>query len=180
MMIAHLPAGYLYGYLCYKYGGQNHLGKKGIYGACCLGAIFPDLDMFYFYLLDNRQTHHHEYWTHLPCVWLVAGIIVFICRFIFSDNKKTILGVLFIGGGFIHLMLDSLVGDVWWLYPFIDKPYALFTVPARYSPWWLNFILHWSFLAEVLILFCSLALFAKKSKYCLTDDYIHCDKRGWN
>ena len=41
---------------------------------------------------------------------------------------------------------------VWWFAPFIDKPFALASVPAVYHPWWLNFILHWSFMLEVAIL----------------------------
>ena len=33
------------------------------------GAIFPDLDLIRFYLFDNHQRHHHDYWTHIPMVW---------------------------------------------------------------------------------------------------------------
>jgi len=50
-----------------------------------------------------------------------------------------------------HLLLDTIVGDIWWFAPFIDKPFAFFTVPALYKPWWLNFLLHWSFALELAV-----------------------------
>jgi hypothetical protein len=34
----------------------------------------------------------------------------------------------------LHLVLDSIVGDIWWLAPFVDRRYSLFTVPAVYGP----------------------------------------------
>lgn len=51
----------------------------------------------------------------------------------------------------LHLLLDTFVGDIWWGAPFYDQPLALFSVPARFSPWWLNFVLHWSFAVELAI-----------------------------
>lgn len=34
---------------------------KAVVVAGVLGAVAPDLDMFYFHLVDQRQTHHHKY-----------------------------------------------------------------------------------------------------------------------
>ena len=64
----------------------------------------------------------------------------------------TFLALIFSVGGLLHMLLDSVVGDIWWLAPIVDQPYALFTVPARFQPWWLNFVLHWSFVIELLII----------------------------
>lgn len=36
-----------------------------------IGAIFPDFDLIRFYLFDNHQRHHHDYWTHIPGIWLL-------------------------------------------------------------------------------------------------------------
>lgn len=52
----------------------------------------------------------------------------------------------------VHLMLDTIVGEIWWLAPFVDKPYSLFHVPTRFKPWWLSFILHWSMLLEIAVI----------------------------
>jgi len=64
----------------------------------------------------------------------------------------------------LHLLLDTFVGFVWWLYPFIDKPYYLFLVPNNYSHWIINFVLHWSFLAELLIVSAAIYMYTKKAE----------------
>ena len=125
-----------------------------------LGSIAPDLDMIYFYLFDHRQHHHHIYWTHIPFYWMIVlGISFLYIRFV---NAKY-LPILFVFATNIvfHLFADTIVGDIWWLLPFVDKPYAAFTVPALYKPWWLNFILHWSFLIEIILTFTALYVFTR-------------------
>jgi inner membrane protein len=49
------------------------------------------------------------------------------------------------------MVLDSIVGDIAWLAPFSDERFALFEVPAIFKPWWLNFVLHWSFALELVL-----------------------------
>ena len=56
----------------------------------------------------------------------------------------------------LHILLDSLVGDIMWLWPVSRDLYALFTVPARYSHWLISFVLHWSFAVELMI--CAVAV----------------------
>jgi hypothetical protein len=63
----------------------------------------------------------------------------------------------------LHLVLDSFVGDIWWFAPFIDRPYAMFTVPAIYTPWWLNFFLHWTFAVELGICVWALLIYRQRS-----------------
>ncbi|GHT96641.1 hypothetical protein AGMMS49545_22150 [Betaproteobacteria bacterium] len=74
----------------------------------------------------------------------------------------TFAALLFCSAALVHIILDTLVGDIWWLAPFYDKPYALFTVPARFFPWWLNFFLHWSFVAELLIWMWAIRLYRRR------------------
>ena len=52
-------------------------------------------------------------------------------------------------GGFTHMVLDSVVGDIAWLAPFSHEYFSLSHVEAIFEPWWLNFILHWSFALEL-------------------------------
>ena len=47
------------------------------------------------------------------------------------------------------MVLDSVVGDIGWLKPWHNGLYAMFEVSNRYSPWQLNFIIHWSFAMEL-------------------------------
>lgn len=151
MFIGHLPTGYVTAKLLFKHFADTGVTAKLFFWAGALGAIAPDLDLVYFYLVDNRQNHHHTYWPHFPILWLVL-LVSSSVLFKFARKKSgAALALIFSINGFLHMLLDSIVGDIWWLAPFIDLPYALFTVEAAYKPWWLNFILHWSFALEMLI-----------------------------
>lgn len=146
MFLAHLPAGYLIGRILLreKRGG-------GILTAAMTGAVFPDLDLLYLYLLDATPQHHHTYWTHLPVAWLGIGLITAIASR--HRNRSFRLALLaFMLGWFSHLLLDSFVGHIWWLYPLSGKSFSLTEVESRFQHWWMNFILHWTMLLEVLII----------------------------
>lgn len=123
--------------------------EKLLVGAGMAGAIAPDVDMLYFYLVDQRQHHHHTYFTHFPVVWLTLLLLSLLWMGMSRRKTGPTLATVFALNGFIHLLLDSIVGDIWWLAPAVDRSFALFTVPALYQPWWLNFLLHWSFALEI-------------------------------
>lgn len=146
MFLAHLPAGYLIGRAVMK---ENRGGW--ILAAAMAGAVFPDLDLLYLYFLDATPQHHHTYWTHLPIAWLGIGLIAAIA----SRHRSRVfrLGLLaFMLGWFSHLLLDTLVGHIWWLYPLSNQSLSLAEVENRFQPWWMNFFLHWTTLLEVLII----------------------------
>ncbi|HUE94117.1 metal-dependent hydrolase [Pseudomonas sp.] len=151
MFIGHLPAGYITAKLLLKKFANTGITTRFFILAAVLGAIAPDFDMFYFYLLDNRQNHHHTYWPHYPALWLTMLAASSVWFKLASKKSYAALALIFSISGFIHMLLDSIVGDIWWFAPLIDQPYALFTVEAVYKPWWLNFILHWSFALEILM-----------------------------
>jgi inner membrane protein len=162
MFIGHLPARYVAAKLLLKQFADAGVATKLFVLVGVLGAIAPDFDMFYFYLIDNRQNHHHTYWPHSPALWL-AILVTSSIWFKFAHKKSgAALALIFSINGFIHMLLDSIVGDIWWLAPVIDQPYALFTVEAVYKPWWLNFILHWSFALEILVFFWAIYLWRSK------------------
>lgn len=156
MFIAHAPSGYLLAVTLIERVRNGRDYSSALMLAAVFGALAPDLDMIYFYLVDQRQTHHHKYFSHWPIVWLALGTAsaLWACRS--AGSIRALSAAAFALGGLVHLVLDSLVGDIWWLAPVIDKPYALFTVAAVFKPWWLNFVLHWSFAAELAICFWAL------------------------
>ena len=158
MFIAHLPSGYLLAQ------GFRKTKQRGIVLAAMVGSIFPDMDMLYFYLIDNRQHHHHSYWTHFPSIYLFLLLIVGIWWSIKKGSTAACLSFVFLLGCILHLVLDSLVGDIPWLAPFSMKFYALATVEAVHKPWWLNFLLHWSFAAEVIIIVAAVIVFIKRRR----------------
>jgi hypothetical protein len=151
MFIAHLPSGYLLSSLLLKRTRLLSISTRTIMLAGIIGAVAPDFDMLYFYLVDNRQTHHHRYFAHWPILWFGLTLLCLLWRRFAPASERAIAVLVFSLGGMLHLLLDTFVGDIWWLAPFVDQPFALFSVPAVFKPWWLNFILHWSFAVELAI-----------------------------
>ena len=163
MIIAHLPAGYISAKLLLKYFAGAGVSVQTFIFFGILGAVFPDFDMFYFYLIDNRQHHHHTYWPHYPMLWLVLLAIASLWFRFSKERINALLLLIFSIGGFVHMLLDAIVGDVWWFAPLVDKSFVLFAVPAIYETWWLNFIFHWSFVLEIAIFIWFIVLLRKKS-----------------
>ncbi len=152
MIVAHLPAGYIAAKLLYPRFATRSVAFKRFLLAALLGAVTPDFDMVYFHLFDHRQHHHHSYWPHFPIVWVTLLLAALAWFYGARDKGSAVLAVIFAVNGFIHLILDTVVGNIWWFAPFIDKPFAFFTVPARFDTWWLSFMLHWSFALELAII----------------------------
>ncbi|WP_378951805.1 metal-dependent hydrolase [Mesorhizobium sp. ANAO-SY3R2] len=146
MLIAHLPAGFILGTLARR----SRSGARALIAAALLGSVVPDFDMFYFYLVDGRQTHHHFYLTHWPLFWLALGFVVLSLVGWLLPRLTVATGV-FLVGVLSHMVLDSIAAPMQWLMPFSDLPVELVTVPARYSHWILSFILHWTFALEIAI-----------------------------
>ena len=152
MFFAHLPAGYISSKLL--------LPRFAIHGAAAnrfllcgmVGAIAPDLDMIYFYLFDHRQHQHHSYWPHFPVIWVSLLIASSIWFYTGREKQRASLAIIFALNGLIHMCLDTIVGGIWWLAPFVDESYRFFNPPALHKPWWLNFMFHWSFALELAII----------------------------
>lgn len=149
MFIAHVPAGYLLSAVCRRKVAEK--SRRLVLWGILAGSVIPDLDMIYFWIMQERAIHHHLYLPHLPSVWV--GVLA-IGSLLALITKKRIWwqGALwmFVGAMF-HLMLDTLVGGIAWLHPFDRTLFHLVDVPATQSWWVMSIILHWTFLAEVLI-----------------------------
>ncbi|RLK08103.1 metal-dependent hydrolase [Ruegeria conchae] len=151
MFIGHLPGAYL----VFRTAAPN-LGKLA-FTAAMLGAVAPDIDMLWFYLVDDRGHHHHSYLTHRPVIWagiLLAGIMIRI----WASRTGTIL-TFFGAGGLVHMLLDSITGEVAWFWPFSDATHPLVIVLATHLHWILSFLNHWTFKVEILITVIALIVF---------------------
>ena len=157
MFIAHLPAGYI----CTKKLQKVSKTKKYLWIGL-FASILPDLDIFYFYFIDLRKHLHHSYWIHRPFYWLLIACIVFITLFLLKRKGLCKASIIFFANIFLHLFLDTVVGQVEWLYPFSDKSHYLFYVPSVYNFWVYNFIFHWTFLFEIGIIMGSIYLLLKE------------------
>lgn len=162
MFIAHAPAGYIMATSLVKRAKNVSASAIAVIAVGVFGAIAPDVDILYFYLIDNRQTHHHKYITHLPIFWLAMLVISIVWLYLYKNKKSPFLILTFSLGGLLHVILDSLTGGIRWFAPFIDKSYPLVVIPAAFKPWWLSFILHWTFVIELSI--CILALFIYRQR----------------
>ena len=164
MIIAHLPAGYIVSKLLVRRFEIFNISETTFLWVGVIGAFFPDFDMLYFHLVDHRQHHHHTYITHYPILWLMLLTGSALWLHYAKTKTRAAYATIFSLNGFIHMFLDTIVGDIWWLAPWVDKPFAFFTVPALYKPWWLNFILHWSFALELVILAYAIYLWRKSTR----------------
>ncbi len=165
MFIAHIPSGYVLSSILIERVRNLPAAPAAVITSGMVGALAPDFDMAYFYLVDHHQTHHHKYFTHWPIVWLILLGASAVWLRLSQGSKAPFLWLVFCSGCMLHLVLDSLVGDIWWLAPFNDRPFAMFAVPAVFDPWWLNFILHWSFAVELAICIWALLVYRRRLSY---------------
>ena len=150
MFIAHLPAAYL--------ASRPILGRLRLEGdrrllAWGLAAgVLPDLDLLWFYLVDQRRQVHHAYLPHLPAAWLALfgswALVMFAVRARRRAWAALVLVAVNVG---LHLVLDTVAGGIRWLWPLSQHEFVLVEVAPRYQPWYLNFLLHWSVLVELVL-----------------------------
>ena len=146
MFIAHLPAGYLLtkGLFRQKIQHSNALFWTGLFF-----SIAPDLDLFWFYLVSNRQAPHHQYITHWPLFWtaLACGVW-FLAKLFRKPGWRPYLFIAY-ANVLLHLILDSIAAEIYWLAPLSRVYVNLAHVPAVYTWWGWNFFLHWTFALEL-------------------------------
>ena len=164
MLIAHLPASYLLTRKMLQLPGLSfdHHFQQPLMRVGLVAGLLPDLDLLYFFLIDHRQHLHHDYWTHLPLFW--TGLFVAaVATCAMTHNRRLFnLSLIVYANLMLHLLLDTVVGKIKWGWPLSDHAFYLFDVPARFTPWLLNFILHWTFGLELVLV--ALALWIYKGE----------------
>lgn len=148
MFIAHLPAGYL---LTRRIVGTRQGLRRAAFATGLTFSVLPDFDLLYFYLIDGRRTLHHDYWTHTPLFWLAVAATMALALRLAGKRQYLILVWVALANVLLHLLLDSIAADIRWFHPVLETRFNLVEIPARFQPWYLNFILHWTFAAEVAI-----------------------------
>ncbi len=156
MLTAHLPSGYILAQVPRR-------TFAGLLPAPLIGAVFPDLDMIWFYLVDDRAFHHHRYWVHVPAFWAGGAVTVLPIIGLFARRWLKVV-LVFLAAIFLHLVLDSIGGGVMWFAPLDDRLLSLTVVPTTQSHWILSFLLHWTILLEVAIWGLALALWLRRRR----------------
>jgi inner membrane protein len=127
------------------------------------GSVFPDLDMLYFHLVDERRTHHHLYITHWPLFWLACGVVILPALRWLRPSYLFPAAAFFVAV-MLHMVLDSVAAPLHWLMPFDGTAIELVTVPAVYSNWIWSFVLHWTFGLEIAICLAALWIALRRRK----------------
>ncbi|KAB7615763.1 metal-dependent hydrolase [Amylibacter sp. SFDW26] len=143
MITAHLPSGYLLGKVM-------RVDTRVLMFAAMVGAIFPDLDLLWFYYFDEKAFHHHRYWVHAPGFWLLFSPII-ICVLAIWNRYILKVFLTFLIGIYLHIFLDTIAGGIMWLWPFSDRLYELVRVQPTHNHFVLSFIAHWTFWLEIII-----------------------------
>lgn len=152
MFIAHLPAGYL---LTRAIQHKTDNLSLNLLWAGLLTSLFPDLDLFYFYLIDNRQHPHHHYITHMPLAWLALALLSYATLYFTRTKRYNLYVTVIFANAMLHMLMDSVAASIPWLSPFSPVEVNLVKVPSHYNSWVLNFLLHWTFLLECTITLCA-------------------------
>lgn len=166
MFLAHMPAGYLASRLLLSQFQLEPSKTKWLLLLGLLGSVLPDLDMFYFYLIDNRQHGHHSYWTHIPFYWISLLGLSYMIAAIIRSRFLVAAATVFIGCILLHLSLDTFAGGgIKWLYPFENSYINIFSIPAQANRYWVwNYFLHWTVLVELSIISIATITFWKTQK----------------
>ncbi len=148
MFFSHAPAGYL----VVKFARKFKTDRADVFTAM-LAGILPDFDMIYFHLIDERAHIHHSYWTHMPHFWVVVYAAALIVAAWLKSKRIVYYATLIFSCVIVHLILDSVAASgILWAYPFSIEYYELFVIPQVHDSRMLNYVLHWTFLIEMLII----------------------------
>lgn len=158
MFIAHLPAGWLTTAALLRRRTVDARSRARLIALGLLASVLPDFDLAWFYLVDERRQVHHAYLTHKPGAWLMALGAAALVLWMRRAGRTAWLALAVFGTNvMLHLVLDTTAGGIRWLWPASEAEFALSHPTARYQPWYLNFVLHWTFALEVLITVAALA-----------------------
>jgi inner membrane protein len=152
VFIGHLPAGYLVTDAFLSRTPATGPARRRLLALGLAASVAPDIDLLYFYLVSDRREVHHTFFPHLPLVWFgaLAGSAVFLVLRRSSPIAWLALAVVGLNV-MLHLVLDTVAGGVRWAWPWSVAEARWVEVPARYHPWYVNFLLHWTFALELVL-----------------------------
>lgn len=162
MFFGHLPAGFLLSHCAFKKATKSRFKNRTValyFVPGLLGSILPDFDLAYAWFVDPLKQNHHHYWTHIPIFWILIWLGFGLIAWLFKKRGVFLATTILVSNALLHLFLDTIVGNIKWLYPFSNEFFAFFEVPERFAVKPLNFIFHWTFGFEVLLITAAAVLF---------------------
>ncbi len=125
----HIAGGYLVAFAFLKIVNpgfdQSQINQFLLWGM--FFGFVPDLDMFVTFGASKSFTitskyNHRKFFTHVPVVWLIAGLLVYILS---TNPFQRSIGLLIWLASWSHFLFDSLQYGIRWLYPFSKKLYSV-------------------------------------------------------
>jgi len=127
------------------------------------GAVAPDLDHFLQVMPDPSDEPHHYYFTHFPLFWLLLCMISYVWLSS-SNNQNPLSAFMFSLGGFIHTMLDTVIGSIYWFAPFSDEEYGIVSFVKYYDPSKLPDFWNFGYVLDFLVILWAFTLWSKSRK----------------
>lgn len=129
MIFAHGPAGFLTSFLTKPFWKKRFgvFRKRTTYWLMAIGAlggIFPDIDLFYYYLVD-AGTSHRAFLTHTPVLYVSVFILLFPILLLLKKAKWAFALVAFTLGALSHLATDTIMAQIRFLYPLSNTFYGI-------------------------------------------------------
>ena len=116
MFIGHLPAGYLLTSGLLSPTDDSLRQDRRLLALGLAASVAPDIDLFWFYLVDARRDVHHAYWPHLPAFWLgVFGVVAMGLALCSASRWSWVALGIIAANVALHLVLDTIAGGVEWL-----------------------------------------------------------------
>src|SRR3989339_202519 len=129
MIFAHGPFGFLSSFLTkplWSKVSKKHR-KNSMYwsmGFGILGGLFPDIDLFYYYLF-NASASHRGFITHTPFLYLSIAFVLIVVFWLIKKPIGYISVLAYTSGALSHLLADSIGAQIQWLYPFSHHFYGI-------------------------------------------------------
>jgi hypothetical protein len=159
MTFGHLSAGYITSKLLFKEFEHQSVYSKAFIFWGIFGSIAPDIDMLYYFIAKHSLLNHHQYYTHFPIFWLTLLLISLVwLKLHHHRNQLPASAFIFTFNGFIHTILDTITGEIWWLAPFGNKPFSLVAERSE-----LPYFTDWTFGIELFLLLLALSLLGTNS-----------------
>ena len=159
MTFGHLSAGYITSKLLFKEFKHQSVYAKAFMFWGLFGSIAPDFDVLYSLTADHIPVNHHAYFSHFPLFWLALLLMsLFWLQLHRHRNQNPASAFIFSLNGFIHTILDTVTGEIWWLAPFVNKPFSLAAERSE-----IPYFTDWTFGIELFLLLLAISLWSKGS-----------------
>lgn len=137
MLIGHIPLGYLIARglkNVWQKSVQTPRQRYWLYGAAIAGSVFPDFDLFYYYLV-NAFTSHRLLPTHS---FIPYSILLIIGTLLNKRQPHRVVGfgiLLFALGGIGHIIADMYTGMAAGFAPLSLKVFGLYSLASISNSW---------------------------------------------